>query len=88
MIPVAVTPVPLITIGDPIVFVKFVPVRVTATLEPREPVFGTIEVRVGRGGFCTVNVRLLFDVPLPGTVTLTFLAVVAAAGSIVNVAMT
>ena len=66
--------------------VKFVPVTVTATLVPRTPEFGTTETRVGRLGFCTVNVTLL-EVPF-GVVTVMFRAPNVAVAGIANVAVT
>jgi hypothetical protein len=82
---VTVIPPPPVTL-IPFAPVKLVPVRVTATLLPLKPEFGAIEVRVGGGGFVTVNVTALL-VP-PGVVMLTFLAVSAAPPVMVKVAVT
>ena len=49
------------------------------------PELGTIEVNIGVGGFCTVNVAILL-VP-PSVVTVTFLLPVAAVAEIAKVAV-
>lgn len=71
--------------------VKLLPVRTTATGLGlpnllRKPDAGVIEERIGVPGFTTVNVTGVV-VPV-GVVTVTFLAVSAAVGEIVNVALT
>jgi hypothetical protein len=84
--PPAVTPTPLMLIVVPVV-VKLVPVRVTATVVPRAPVFGATEVRVGVGGVDTVK-GTVFDVPFPVTVTLTLCTPLELeAGAMVKVAV-
>jgi hypothetical protein len=87
--PVTVTPtVPppgLVTLTD-VAPVKFVPVRVTETVEPRVPILGLIEVSVGSGGAVTVNVTPLL-VP-PGVLMVTFLAVLFALAEMVKVIVT
>jgi len=65
--------------------VKPVPVRVTKTAVPRRPELGLIEARVGVPGVTTVNVSGLLTPP--GVLTVTFLAVSAAPGGIVKVAV-
>jgi hypothetical protein len=80
LVMVAVTPVPdTVTAVAP---VKLLPVRVTATVLPRYPEVGLMEVSVGP---CTVNIKELL-VPL-GVVTLTVLAPVAAVVVMTNVAV-
>jgi hypothetical protein len=78
-----VTPVPLIvTVVAPMM--KLVPVKVTPGAAPTTPVFGETALRVGGAGR-TVNVC---EPLVPAAVvTVTPRAVVAAAGSIVNVAV-
>jgi hypothetical protein len=77
VVPEMVTVVPVI--------VKLDPVRTTGTLAPRRPVAGAIEVRVGAGGFTTVNVTVL--VAPFGVVTKTFLAESVAVAVMVKVAV-
>jgi hypothetical protein len=62
------TPVPEIAIVLP--KVKFVPVSVTATIAPRAPLFGEIDVSVGAGGATIVNGTAFELVPSDVTVTL------------------
>jgi len=82
--PLMVMPPPVTSITVP-AGVKLVPVRVTDTLVPRAPDVGAIDASVGAGGLTTVNVTLLL-VP-PALVTVTVLAVRAAPGTIVRVAL-
>jgi hypothetical protein len=78
LLTVIALPIPV----NPVSPVRFVPVRVTLTVVPRNPWIGLIEVSVGP---CTVNETLLL-VP-PGVVTLTFLVVNPAVAEIVKFAV-
>lgn len=80
----ATTPVPPIDRLVPAA-VKLVPVTVTDTTVPRAPDAGVIDATVGGGGLITVNVTALL-VP-PDVATVTFLAVSAAKGPTVKVAV-
>jgi len=62
-----------------------VPVRVTKTAAPRRPEAGAIDARVGVPGVTTVNVSGLLSPP--AVLTVTFLAVSAAVGAMVKVAV-
>jgi hypothetical protein len=68
--------------------VRLVPVRVIGTALPRTPVGGAIEVNVGAGKVTTVKVTALLVPPLPGAVTVTFLAEPVATLESVKVAVT
>ena len=76
-----IVPVPPPVRVTPLAFSRLVPVRVTATVVPRTPVFGLMLVSVDPW---TVNVMALL-VP-PPVATLTFLAVSAAVLLMLNVA--
>jgi hypothetical protein len=87
-----VTPVTVIPLVGAATFtvvpaaVKFMPLKVTGTLVPRKPEAGVIELSMGVPGTTTVNVT---GVVVPaGEVTVTFLAVSAAVGEMVKVAVT
>ena len=84
--PLTVMPVVPVTFTVVPVVVKLVPVRTTATLSPRRPDAGEINVRVGTSGLTTVKVTALL-VPL-GVVTVTFLAVRPVDAVMVKVAVT
>jgi len=79
----AVTPVPETAIA--VVPVRPVPVRVTATVVPLTPLPGETTLRVGAGGFTTVNVTA-FVVP-PGAVTVTLRAESVAAAVMTKLAV-
>ena len=72
------------TVVSPVM--KLLPVSVTATVVPRTPVAGEIEVNVGVGGIVTVKATVLLTPP--GAVTVTFLAVPAANAEMVRVVCT
>jgi len=74
----------LMTTFEPVT--KLVPVRVTLTGLPRNSDGSEIDVSIGAGGAVTMKVMALL-VP-EGVVTVTFLAVRAALGAMVKVAVT
>jgi hypothetical protein len=82
----ALTPVPVkFTVVAP---ARFVPLRVTTTVDAGRPVLGLSEVSVGVVDERTVNAPVRVLVVPAGVVTLTFLAPVAAVAVMVKVAVT